>query len=128
MRRLFVEKENDVGDPQKNLTDLCRQLIMFIGKNPGLEKNMLLNMISNKGLDPDFSDVMKKNVDSLKKMISRTGCKNNNEISFKAISLMSSLIYPFLLSHYGSDALGMDYSDDKTVAAYLRSLIKGILG
>jgi TetR/AcrR family transcriptional regulator, regulator of cefoperazone and chloramphenicol sensitivity len=128
MHGLFSGHENSGGDPRETLINLCQDVTGFIMEHPGLEKNLLVRIIAQETIDPDFSEVMKKNIASLKRIIARaTGSKNSTALTHKAISFMSGLVYPFLLSHYGKDSIGMDYGDGNTVTGYFRSLVKMIL-
>ncbi|MBN1532405.1 MAG: TetR/AcrR family transcriptional regulator [Spirochaetes bacterium] len=128
MRQLFGDHENAGGDPRETLMSLCVAVTGYIAENPGLEKNLLLRIIARDTIDPDFSEVMRGNLESLKKIIARaTGSKNDTVLIHKAIAFMSGLVYPFLLSHYGKESIGMDYGDGNTAAGYFKSLVKGIL-
>lgn len=121
---IFDALESDSRPPAEALLGLCFGLSEYVRGYEGLERNLLGGRIGRLESDSDFAQVGTHNFDCLKRFIAHaTGLRDDKEVGFRAISLMSCLYYPFVLGEIASPLLG----EGPESSAYYVSLVQRTL-
>lgn len=115
MANLMVKLDDDSKTPEARMKSYCYGFCENLIKYPGIEKNMLGRAISETDLVPSAQKFTKDLSEKFKQNIKEaTGIEDDALISFKFLRIFSSLIYTFMLKHYGPSVFNMEYKQSIT--------------
>lgn len=113
--RLLMDELSKILDcetklPKDKMKEYCYAFCETLTMYPGIEKNMLGRAISEESLIPDANEFTRRLYEKFEENIKKaTGIEDNVVISFKFLRIFSSLMYTFMLKHYGKGVFNMEY-------------------
>ncbi|MDD5399473.1 MAG: TetR/AcrR family transcriptional regulator [Dehalococcoidia bacterium] len=114
---------------EETLLNYCIRYSEFVLANPGLQRNMMSRIISDRQARPEISIALQNNVIRIKNVLrdtlSRLDDKTLNHIS---VIFLSAVFYPILLTQYESELnIDLEYKDREKLKGYYKTLIDCIL-
>ncbi|MFA5400697.1 MAG: TetR family transcriptional regulator [Dehalococcoidia bacterium] len=111
------------------LLNYCMRYSEFVLANPGLQRNMMSRLISDRQPRPEISLALQNNVMRIKKVIKeRLSHLDDKALNHISVIFLSAVFYPILLTQYESELnIDLEYKDREKLRAYYRTLINCIL-
>ncbi|WP_442603641.1 TetR/AcrR family transcriptional regulator [Paenibacillus sp. KN14-4R] len=122
--RFFQQKENPLKDTlYLFLTSFAETAVTY----PGVVKSLVNQMMDNGEIRSEVALAMEKGSAAIKQVIGQLlQSKDDKKLSFIALQLMSSIIYPILMSTQLPMLYGFDYRDKEARDEYIKSSMEFI--
>lgn len=106
------------------LTSFAKSAVTY----PGVVKSLVNQMMEKGEVRSEVALAMEKGTVAMKQVIGQLiQSKDDKKLSFIALQLMSSVIYPILMSTQLPQLYGFDYRDKELREEYIRSCMKNVL-
>jgi AcrR family transcriptional regulator len=125
---IFKDLENKNIKPRERMISFCMNYSEHMLKYIGFLKAHISSYIVEKETECEMQDWLGTNIEEIRTTIKEhTKITDEEILNFKAIQLISSMVYPTLMNKYKSVIGGMDYCNYETRKKYYDSLIDSIL-
>jgi AcrR family transcriptional regulator len=125
---ILTELENSKEYPAERLKEYLYSYVNFILKYEGIFKNYIMKVISKMDYDLIAEENIRKQSDIIKETIKDcTKIEDEQVLSFKTITILSSVVYPALLGSYGVKSLELDIYNNEVKRKYISGLVDSIL-
>lgn len=125
---IFEILKDKTREPKKRMFDFCMTYSEHMIKYIGFLKVQISQYIKEDNAREDLSQWAYKNIGLFVETIQEsTGIKDQNELKFRAIDLLSNLIYPVLAVKYVKLLGNIDFKQKETREKYFKSLLYRIM-
>lgn len=126
--KIFEEIEANDGEPRDKLKRFFMNYTNHMFKFPGFLKAQISQYINETQIQNDVVAWLQSNCKILSDCIGKATKETNPEILyFKAIQLLSNIVYPFLLNKYSCAFGGLNFGDEAVRSKYIDTMLDGIL-
>ena len=114
---------------EETLLNYCMRYSEFVLANPGLQRNMMSRLISDRQARPEISAALQNNVARIKNVIKdRLHDLDDKALNHISVIFLSAVFYPILLTQYESELnIDLEYKDREKLKGYYKTLINRIL-
>lgn len=126
--KIFEELATNKYEPRENLKNFLINYTSHMFKFPGFLKAQLSQYINETEIRSDVMVWIQHNSKLLAKSIGEATKEKNPEIlNYKALQLLSSIVYPFLLNKYSCTLGVLDFGDETERIKYIDTILDGVL-
>lgn len=125
---IFKELEDKNIEPRERMISFCMSYSEHMLKYIGFLKAHISAYIVEKETECEMEDWLGSNIEEIRTTIKEhTKISDKEILNFKAIQLISSMVYPTLMNKYKSVIGGMDYCNYEIRKKYYECLVDSIL-